>query len=267
MKHLKFNFYSLILIGLFSIGFVACEDDDDDIETTIIEKIVDPSKHSVSISMSQMVNNDSVQMDTLLYTNEKGQKFSVTRLRYMISDLSFHKADGSSFTINEYHLVDITKPATLVWNPTTKVPEGDYTAISFKFGFDREDNIENQYADLNTAIWNWPDPLGGGYHYMQLEGRWEDGGNSGGYATHMGTARHITATDTTYEDNHFVAKPMNSAISIPAKTSFELVMNIEEWYRNPYTWDFNIYNMMLMPNYEAQRKLNLNGPSVFTVNI
>ena len=44
-------------------------------------------------------------------------------------------------------------------------------------------------------------------------------------------------------------------------------MDILEWYENPYTWDFNIYNAPIMPVYDAQRKLNLNGPTVFSVNI
>ena len=41
-------------------------------------------------------------------------------------------------------------------------------------------------------------------------------------------------------------------------------MNVEQWFEGPYEWDFNVYNAPLMPVYDAQRKLNLNGPSVFT---
>ena len=43
-----------------------------------------------------------------------GEAFNVTKLRYLISDITFNKADGSSFTINEYYLVDISNSTTLV---------------------------------------------------------------------------------------------------------------------------------------------------------
>lgn len=260
---------TFIALLAISFSFVACEDDDNEIETRIIEKIVEVNRQSVQINFKNMVNGAALQMNTTdkPYQNEKGQDFNVTKLRYMISNVAFHKADGSCFTIKEYHLVDASDANTLVWNPTAKVPEGDYTSISFIFGFNQEDNISNQYPDLNTAIWNWPGMLGGGYHFMQLEGLYDSLGVDRGFATHMGTARNNTVTPTTFEQNYFTAKPANSSINLPTATSFNIVMNVEEWYKTPYIWDFTVYNQRIMPIYDAQRKLNLNGPSVFSVEI
>jgi hypothetical protein len=268
---------ALIAIPLFSISLTSCEDDDDEIETITIETIVrdtvtttDSTKfHQVDINLKNMVNGTDLAMNTSTkpYTNNMSQPFNVTRLRYLISDVSFHKADGSCFTINEYHLVDASDTTTLIYSPTVKVPGGDYTSISFNFGFDAEDNQEGVYADLNTANWNWPMMLGGGYHFMQFEGKFDTSGVEGGFATHMGTARNNTVTPTTFEDNHFEAKPANSAITVSTDRSFDIIMNLEQWYEAPYNWDFKVYNLPIMPIYDAQRKLNLNGPSVFTVNI
>lgn len=271
---------TFIALLAISFSFVACEDDDE-IETRIVDRIVTktdtvkvtdtlvPQKYAVQINFKNMVNGNALQMNTSNkpYTNEQGQNFNVTKLRYMISDVAFHKADGSCFTIDEYHLVDASDANTLVWDPMTRVPEGDYSSISFTFGFDKEDNVSNQYPDLNTAIWNWPAMLGGGYHFMQLEGKFDTSGVEGGFATHMGMARNNTVSPTTFEQNYFESKPMNSAITIPDSSSFDIIMHIEEWYKNPYTWDFKVYNQPIMPIYDAQRKLNLNGPSVFTIEI
>ena len=70
------------------------------------------------------------------------------------------------------------------------IEEGDYTGISFVFGFRDEDNITGAYTDLNALSWSWPEMLGGGYHFMKLEGRFIDtNSNTATYATHMGTAR------------------------------------------------------------------------------
>ena len=42
-------------------------------------------------------------------------------------------------------------------------------------------------------------------------------------------------------------------------------MNLAEWFKNPKTWDLNLLNTGLMGNYDAQRKMNENGQSVFSV--
>jgi len=41
-------------------------------------------------------------------------------------------------------------------------------------------------------------------------------------------------------------------------------MNIAEWFKNPYTWDLNELNTVLMPNFEAQLLMSQNGKSVFS---
>ena len=272
---MKINFSSkfatILLASLFVISFSSCDDNDEDdnIETKVVQQIVldTAARYAATINMSQLVNDSIVVLNTsgMPYSNKLGQNFNLSKLRYLVSDISFHKADGTCFTINEYHLVDVSDANTFVFSPTSKVPEGNYTKITFNFGFDTEDNQSGIYGDLNAASWQWPMMLGSGYHFMQMEGMYDSSGTAKPFATHMGTARNLTATDTTFEDNHFEARLANSAINITADFSFGIVMNVEQWYEAPYDWDFNIYNIMIMPNYAAQRKLNLNGPSVFTV--
>lgn len=267
---IKTKHLALLAFPLLASTFVACEKEEDDpiIETRIVEK--DPPRYSATINFEEVANNISVQLNTAdkPYTNAKGQDFNITRLRYLISDITFHKADGNSFTIDEYHLVNLSIPETKTFKPETKVPAGEYTSVSFTFGFDQEDNQAN-YPDLNIANWAWPGDgsmmgnLGGGYHFMQLEGLYDSSGVSKGFATHMGTARNITGSDTTFEANHFSSRLDSSAITISGNFGFTMVMQVEQWYENPYEWDFNVYNSKIMPIYDAQRKLYVNGPSVF----
>lgn len=261
-KHL-----ALIAFPLLATTFVACEKDEEDpiIETRIVEK--DPPRYSATIHFDEVANDIAVQLNSSNkpYTNAKGQDFNVTRLRYLVSDITFHKADGNSFTIDEYHLVDLSKPETKTFNPETKVPAGEYTSISYTFGFDQEDNQSGVYPDLNIENWGWPQMLGGGYHFMQLEGQYDSAGVSKGFATHMGTARNNTVSPTTYEANHFTTRVDSSAVTISGDFAFGMIMHVEQWYENPYEWDFNTYNLSIMPIYDAQRKLNLNGPSVFQI--
>ena len=42
-------------------------------------------------------------------------------------------------------------------------------------------------------------------------------------------------------------------------------MNIAEWFKNPNTWDLNVLNNMLMPNFNAQIMMFENGQNVFSL--
>ena len=53
----------------------------------------------------------------------------------------------------------------------TQVPAGDYK-LSFVFGFTDTENVDGGYPDLNTASFNVPAMLGGGYHFMQFDGKY-----------------------------------------------------------------------------------------------
>jgi len=263
---LKLTLVNFITI-LFVFGFYSCEDDDD-AQTPIVNPPVVSVPYQATINFKHMVNDQVLQMNLANkpYTNKMGQKFNVDRLRYLISDIEFVKADGNSFLIDEYHFVDATIDSTLTFTPNTKVPSGIYTSIRFKFGFDTTDNIDRAYPELTIANWDWPAMLGGGYHFMQLEGKYEDStGAEQVYKTHMGTARDMSTTPPTFEDNHFMAKPSASSIGITSDFSFDIVMNIEQWYEDPVEWDFHKWNFPVMPIYEAQRALNQNGPSVFSI--
>lgn len=255
----------LLISAILSIGLSSCKKDEAIVETKIVEKI--PATFTTSISMEQLVNGQILQLNSpnTIYQNKKGQNFNVTRLRYLISDISFHKSDGNSFSIDEYHLVDVSDSSTFTFYPKTKVPEGKYESISFTFGFDAKDNQTGINADLNILNWQWPLALGGGYHYMQLEGNYDSAGVSKVFATHMGKARDASNQPYIFENNHFQAFPDSSGIDISSDFHFSIIMNVEQWYENPYTWDFNLYNTSTMPNYDAQKKLNLNGPSVFSI--
>lgn len=263
------KFVKPITILLFSgFFFTACsEDDEDNIETKIVEVATTTKNYSLKVNFEHLANGNIIQMNTSNkpYTNAKGQPFNVTKLRYLVSEIQLHQSNGLSFTFPGYHLVDVSDTTTFVYSPSEKVPAGDYTSVSFNFGFDRAANQSSIYQDLNTVFWNWPMVFGGGYHFMQFEGKFDTSGVEGGFATHMGTAMNIGMNDTTYEDNHFRVELANASISINTNTEITVQMHIEQWYENPYTWDFKVYNMPIMPVYDAQRKLNLNGPTVFTL--
>ncbi len=199
--------------------------------------------------------------DQFNYVNANSDTLSITRLRYLISDVRLYKADGDSIVIDGYQLIDVTAGTGLTYEPDMEIPHDIYTGISFVFGFDSLKNIDNAYPDLNVATWNWPAMFGGGYHFMQMEGRFKNEGADDLYAYHNGTAK---VSDGIFEQNYFFADLSGITLS-KQYASVEVKMNIDEWYKNPNTWDLKVLNSMLMPNYTAQKMMQANGASVFSM--
>jgi hypothetical protein len=247
------------LILLFALAVVAfgCKKDDDGGDPT-------PQNVSVDFKFTQNWAGTPVtqaDFNSSVYQNAAGNYLSISKLRYLISRISLHKADGSTVNFTEYQLVDLTEPTTLNLSPALTATTGDYTGISFIYGFNEADNESGTYPDLNTANWNWPSMLGGGYHFMQMEGSFDDtNGAPHPYAYHNGTA----ANNGVFEQN-FISFDFNQNFTISGDATIEIKMDISEWYKNPLTWDLNDRSVDLMMNYLAQKDMQRNGATVFSI--
>lgn len=218
-------------------------------------------KFSHSWDSSIVTNND---FNTILYTNANGEQLSITKLRYLISRITFENTKGELFVLDGYNLVDVTNNSNVSFKPTETIPTGNYNKVSFIFGFNNEDNYNTIYPDLNSTSWNVPAMLGGGYHYMQLEGKFIDNTETEkGYAYHV-----IRAVDnsgpTSVSENTFFEVNLGD-LSISNNITFNINMNIAEWFKNPNIWNLNVLNNMLMPNFDAQIAMFENGQNVFSL--
>lgn len=196
------------------------------------------------------------------YVNANNDTLSISKLKYLISDIRFYKSNGDSLVIEGHHFVDLTDNATLTYAPTFELPFDTYTGISFNFGLDSVDNVTNAYPDLNSLTWNWPVMNGGGYHFMQMEGMYKHLGNDSAYTYHMGMANDMVSI---FEQNYFKADL--GAITITNNATIQIKMDISEWYKNPSTWDLNQYHSGLMGNYTAQKLMNTIGKDVFSLGV
>ncbi|MEZ5002242.1 MAG: MbnP family protein [Chitinophagales bacterium] len=246
-------FKSFILLLAMGLTFVACDED-----------VVEDATTTVTFSFTHNFDGADVtasEFNVFDFINANNDTLSISKLRYLVSDFKLFNANGDTVSFAGYNLVDVTNSTGLSFVTTEEVPQGTYTGISFVFGFDSVSNVSNAYADLNVATWNWPDMLGGGYHFMQMEGKYLENDVEMPYAYHNGTAK---VSDGVFEQNYFTAV-LGGVTLDKANADIEVKMNIAEWYKNPTTWDFSIYNIMLMPNYAAQKIMQANGKSVFSL--
>ena len=194
----------------------------------------------------------------LKFTNENGERLSIERLRYLVSNISLINSKN-------YHLIDVGENS----GTSITIPEltDESYALSFRFGFSDEDNTDGTYQDLNSANFSVPGMLGGGYHFMQLDGKYIDNNNeASGFNYHIIKAVDRTDPDNLkFEDTSFEVNL--GTIVVANTTEIEIKMNLAEWFKNPNTWNLNELNTVLMPNFEAQKMMRANGDSVFSLGV
>jgi hypothetical protein len=194
----------------------------------------------------------------LKFTNENGERLSIERLRYLVSNISL--INGKN-----YHLIDVGENS----GTSITIPEltNESYALSFRFGFSDEDNTDGTYLDLNSVSFSVPGMLGGGYHFMQFDGKYIDNNNeASGFNYH--TIKAVDRTDPNnlkFEDTSFEVNL--GTIEVASNPEIEIKMNLAEWFKNPNTWNLNELNSILMPNFEAQKMMRENGDSVFSLGV
>jgi hypothetical protein len=244
---------------ILSLAFIACGTDDDTV-TPI-------AKSDVAINFTQSFNVDPItvnEFSDLAYVNENGELLSVSRLRYLMTDIVLTDGDGIETVIADYNLVDVGESAGVTIESPTSFAQGDYT-LSMRFGFSDADNTTAAYPDLNVVDWSVPAPLGGGYHYMQMEGMYiNDADENTNYQYHAIRAAENPGDNPTLTDTS-IAIDLGTVAIEGIATIIEVDMNIAEWYKNPNQWNLNELYTMLMPNYDAQIMMNQNGQNVFSL--
>ena len=237
------------------IAFTSCKDDTD----------CCVNLESVNVTLKFTHNWDGTPVtasdfNSFNYVTENGESVSIERLRYVLSKILFNNNVQSS---NLYKLVDLNNNDTEII--IKNIPLININSLSFTFGFSDADNIDGIYQDLNTASFNVPGMLGGGYHYMQFDGKYKDTNNlDANFNYHA--IRAVNRSDPNnliFEDTSFLVDLGN--VTITNNATIEIKMNIAEWFKNPNTWDLNQLNTVLMPNFEAQKLISANGKSVFSL--
>jgi hypothetical protein len=209
-----------------------------------------------------IVNNNDFNI--FQFTNAFGNELSIERLRYLVSDVKLTKNNGETILINNYSLLNLEDNNTLSIFSDQNLNIGSYD-ISFVLGFKNEYNIDGAYPDLNSASWNVPPMLGGGYHFMQLDGKYiNNDGNEASYNYHLIRAADNLGPSPTFPQDTFIEISLGP-ISILESSEVFISMNIANWFEDPNLWDLNLYNQMLMPNSMAQIMMYENGQNIFNI--
>jgi hypothetical protein len=105
------------------------------------------------------------------YTNASGETFSVTKLKYYLSNFELLRNGQVKYKLEDgYFLVDESNQASTVLE-LPQVPPGDYDQVRFLIGVDSARNVSGAQTGAldpaNGMFWTWST----GYIFYKLEGK------------------------------------------------------------------------------------------------
>ena len=248
---MKKRIYILIVL----MSFISCSN-----ETEIDKNIQVKLKFTHNWDGASISSSD---FNNFKFINKNGETISIVRLRYVLSKIMLINGD-EIFTFKDYNLINLGEEKGLTLNLPEKITAGSYQ-LKFTFGFADTDNQDAVYQDLNSTNFGVPGMLGGGYHYMQFDGKYKDTNNQNANFNYH-TIRAVDRSDTNnlkFQDTSFEVHL--GTLGIINNAEITIKANIAEWFKNPNTWNLNELNTVLMPNFEAQKLMSANGKTVFSL--
>ncbi len=240
MKKLHF----VVLLAACCTVLSACKKDSSDRGVT-----------ELSLRISHTVDGAALMPDTLMYTTEAGFDYSVQRMQYYLSGIALILPDSSLKYIDSYAYVDAFDTSTCrIYH--SKIAEGSYIGLAFNVGLDSMHNVWDSLSATTANInMQWPLLMGGGYHFMKFEGYFSDSDTTYGFAMHLGTNACLERVR------------LYKTFTLPKgePVQLNLGVNLNEWFRTPYTFDFNDDGNYIMGNAAAMKKVAENGKNAFSL--
>lgn len=230
---LKRNAALPVVLALVAASMAGCRKEDQQPAGPAPEPV-----HTV-LAVEHHVDGQVLEYDAAQYTNEAGHTYSITHLEYYLSQLTFTGAVGTP---------DHVVPGPWYINGVNAncfnlgpLPAGTYTGATVQLGLPPALNHTGALpATLENLLMAWPEPMGGGYHFMKFEGHFLLNGQSTGFAMHLGRDENLVHCT--------LPQPFTLA---GAKDTLVLHFNLNEVFRSPHTYDLATGNqsmgsMMLM---------------------
>jgi hypothetical protein len=223
------------------------------------------SQGDLTLNVGYSINGKPLITDTLCYVNEAGNEFMITEIQWFLSQIELQDEQGVWIPMEpRIFYIDTNIPESQTYR-ISSIPTGKYKTLRFNFGLDEEDNRTGLFSDPPESHMFWPEPLGGGYHYMKLNGKYLDENEElAPLNIHLGIGQNESHTEF-YQNYFSVEIPIDFAILENAENQLNLTMIIDNWFRNPNLYDFNEYGSAIMQNQAAQQALKENGNDVFKI--
>lgn len=238
---MRTGYFTLVIAALL---LFACKKD---------EPVAENRERDLFLHTGYTAGADALLFDSMNCTNAAGNFYSVSRLEYFISGIVLHAAEGD-FRHDGVYYVNARKAVYDVLGPI-RVPERTFNGISFNIGVDSIKNIPDGLPNTieNNGMF-WPVAMGGGYHFLKLEGYFEDTSGLSGYAIHLGKNKNLVRV------HQSLAAGQQKGI-----LRLSCMMDVNEWFDHPEKFDLTKDGKYTMSSDVLMKKIAANGEDVFTM--
>ncbi len=255
-----------IIIAVLSILIIASCTKEDHKETDKTARL--------SLRFDHLNQGQSLLVDSLMYINAANNLYLVSEIQYFISDVSLYK-NGETHLLDSWkdiHYVDTDLPYTWDWELKDSIPSGTYDSLSVVFGINETKNQSLMFVNPPESLMFWPEYLGGGYHYLKLNGKWKDEDDVlRPYNYHLGIGQLYDETGGDpigFVQNYFTVTLVNESFEFPEAGILKLKvdMDVDQWFVNPEIFDFNQWGGDIMQKQDAMAMAVNNGSTVFNAH-
>ena len=145
---------------------------------------------TLQIEITPKISGENFQPASLCYQTSAGERFSITRVSYLVSDFALQRNDGSWLEIsNSVAWLDFEQNRNSIW--LEKIPVDEFRTVRFTVGLNTNLNHTDiakfpaghpLNPNLNGLHWSWQ----GGFIFLALEGLWRNAaGELDGWAYHL----------------------------------------------------------------------------------
>ena len=223
----------LITLLCVSLLILSCNNEEENQEPGVL-----------NLSFTNTVADQAVDLGNTAYTNQSGEQFVIDELKYIISNISLVREDGTEFIYpieDSYFLISEEDAASRSIALNT-IDAGAYVAIKFGFGVDPmkypiESGTLNFIPRAEEAgmLWSWS----AGYKFLKFEGNYTAAGSTvsepflyhvGSHGATLDNYKEITLPLDTVTISS--ATPSNRSIQFDVGAIFDSVHTISIDFKN-----------------------------------
>jgi hypothetical protein len=183
---------------------------------------------TVKIIFNNVVKNNPIVLYDSTYNNPFGEKYTINKFRYYISNISLRNGSKEFLQKNRSYLIDEKNLQSL--NISFSVPPGNYSSVAFLLGVDSLHNVsgaqDGALDPTNDMFWTWNT----GYVMAKLEG------NSPSSALVNNKYEfHIGGFSGKYNVLKNISLNFQGEVNFASGKTIEIHINadVDDWWQNP----------------------------------
>ncbi|CAZ94181.1 MbnP family protein [Zobellia galactanivorans] len=254
----------LALSALFALFMTSCSNDDDMSDDDALT-----GSGEISIKFDNGYNGNDLVLGVENAANANGEKITINRFNYIISNVRFVNKDGEEYAYdkdNSYFIISQEEEEDQI--ELDDIPAGEYTTLKFGVGVDQEKYLQGSEgqgdflveAEENNMMWSWQ----AGYKFLNFEGTFtsESITEATEFKIHMGS--HGSSLDNYKEV--VLQLPMNVRVSDEIDSNIHLKIDASKILAGATNSISLTEKQVIMVDAEKSPQIAVNTSEMFEVD-